>query len=55
MILIPFVLDWQRGKIPYFVPPVGCEMPPKKMEGSEEIKKDQDFKEIKVIHEATTS
>jgi len=40
--------DWQRGKIPYFVPPVGCEMPPKK---TEEIKKDQDFKEIKVAHE----
>ena len=48
-VFIPFFLDWQRGKIPYFVPPVGCEMPPKKMD--EEIKKDQDFKEIKVTHE----
>merc|ERR1712079_640008 len=42
--------DWQRGKIPYFVPPVGCEMPPK-AQLDEEIKKDQDFKEIKVVHE----
>merc|ERR1712079_199167 len=42
--------DWQRGKIPYFVPPVGCEMPPK-AKLDEEIKKDQDFKEIKVVHE----
>jgi len=43
--------DWQRGKIPYFVPPVGCEMPPKNPKVPEEIKKDQDFKDIRVIHE----
>lgn len=41
--------DWQRGKIPYFVPPIGCEMPPK--EENAEPKKDQDFKQIKVVHE----
>merc|ERR1712166_1142694 len=43
--------DWQRGKIPYFVPPVGCELPPKNPKVAEEIKKDQDFKDIRVIHE----
>merc|ERR1712156_435904 len=48
--------DWQRGKIPYFVPPVGCEMPPQIREKevdeeNSEIKKDQNFQEIKVAHE----
>ena len=46
-----FFTDWQRGKIPYFVPPVGCEMPPQNPKVPEEIKKDQDFKDIRVIHE----
>merc|ERR1712238_13764 len=40
-----------RGKIPYFVPPVSCVLPPKKPKEPEEIKKDQDFKDIRVIHE----
>ena len=46
--------DWQRGKIPFFVPPVGCEMPPKNLEKSEakdKKDKDQDFKQIKVLHD----
>ena len=44
--------DWQRGKIPFFVPPPGCEMPPKNEAlENEEIKKDQDFKQIKVVHQ----
>ena len=51
-----YFLDWQRGKIPYFVPPVGCEMPPQIREKevdeeNSEIKKDQNFQEIKVAHE----
>ena len=46
--------DWQRGKIPFFVPPPGCELPPKvENENTEESekKKDQDFSQIKVVHE----
>merc|ERR1712004_724439 len=45
--------DWQRGKIPFFVPPPGCEMPPKihPMQKGESFEKDQDFKKIKVLHE----
>ena len=46
--------DWQRGKIPFFVPPPGCELPPKvENENTEENekKKDQDFSQIKVVHE----
>merc|ERR1711860_249012 len=38
--------DWQRGKIPFFVPPPGCEMPPKihPMQKGESFEKDQDLK-----------
>ena len=47
--------DWQRGKIPFFVPPPGCEPAPKvdqnDEEGDEKKDKDQDFSQIKVIHE----
>merc|ERR1711936_480958 len=43
--------DWQRGKIPFFVPPPGCELPPKKPEDKDEKKDDQDFSQIKVVHE----
>ena len=45
--------DWQRGKIPFFVPPPGCEMPPNihPMQKGESFEKDQDFKKIKVLHE----
>ena len=47
---------WQRGKIPYFVPPIGCQMPPKPSaedaaDQDNKIKKDQDFSQIKVLHE----
>jgi len=45
--------DWQRGKIPFFIPPPGCEMPPKihPMQKEESFEKDQDFRKIKVLHE----
>merc|ERR1711981_1363840 len=43
--------DWQRGKIPFFVPPPGCELPPKKPEDKDEKNDDQDFSQIKVVHE----
>ena len=43
--------DWQRGKIPFFVPPPGCELPPKKPQDEDEKDDDQDFSQIKVIHE----
>ena len=47
--------DWQRGKIPFFVPPPGCEPAPKvdqnDDEGDEKKDKDQDFSQIKVVHE----
>ncbi len=34
--------DWQRGKIPFFVPPPGCEMRPNVEESEEkEVIKDQ--------------
>ena len=43
--------DWQRGKIPFFVPPPGCELPPKKPQDEDEKDDDQDFSQIKVVHE----
>ena len=45
--------DWQRGKIPFFVPPPGCQLPPKvhPMQTEESFEKDQDFRKIKVMHE----
>ena len=47
--------DWQRGKIPFFVPPPGCEPAPKVDQNDEESDekkdKDQDFSQIKVVHE----
>jgi nuclear GTP-binding protein len=45
--------DWQRGKIPFFVPPPGCEMPPPPEEATEKGEKsktDQDFSLIRVSH-----
>ena len=47
--------DWQRGKIPFFVPPPGCEPAPKVDQNDDEDvekkDKDQDFSQIKVVHE----
>ncbi len=53
--------DWQRGKIPFFVPPPGCEMPPPAQHSNDkdgddpaegkDKKKDQDFSQIKVVHD----
>lgn len=53
--------DWQRGKIPFFVPPPGCEMapPPPEAEAaatesseseSKASKEAQDFSQIRVSH-----
>ena len=49
--------DWQRGKIPFFVPPPGCEMPPPKVEegkdnldGDKTAANDQDFSQIRMSH-----
>ena len=52
--------DWQRGKIPFFVPPPGCEMPPPPPQaeaaaGSADSEKKtpkdvQDFSQIRVSH-----
>ena len=57
--------DWQRGKIPFFVPPPGCEMPPPPpkeaeapVEASEgevaekdsKSSRDQDFSMIRMSH-----
>ena len=43
--------DWQRGKIPFYIPPPGCELPPKESEESVLKQKDQDFSQIRVAHE----
>ena len=47
--------DWQRGKIPFYIPPPGCELPPKeevaKGESNVLTQKDQDFSQIRVVHE----
>jgi nuclear GTP-binding protein len=47
--------DWQRGKIPFFVPPPGCEMAPppveaKDSEGTEKPATEQDFSQIRMSH-----
>jgi nuclear GTP-binding protein len=47
--------DWQRGKIPFFVPPPGCEMAPppaeaQDSEGTEKPAMEQDFSQIRVSH-----
>ena len=52
--------DWQRGKIPFFVPPPGCEMPPPPPQAeaaagsADSVKKTpkdvQDFSQIRVSH-----
>jgi len=37
--------DWQRGKLPFFVPPPGCEMEPRPARGEEEEEEEEEDEE----------
>jgi len=42
--------DWQRGKLPYFVPPIGCmKMPKEKVETDKEEVNDDDAEEMEEV------
>jgi len=40
--------DWQRGKLPFFVPPPGCEMEPRPAKGEEEDAEEEDVEDEEV-------